>query len=76
MKMYYKISPILMVTGFALLALGVFMSMSHLQRYAYAFVGLGLILYIVGRIGIYFTPKMSKEFEESTEDKEENKVEI
>ena len=67
MKVYYKISPILMIIGFVLLAGGVFMSMSHLQRSAYVLVGLGLILYIVGRIGTYFAPKKLREIEEDRE---------
>ncbi|MDR0304023.1 MAG: hypothetical protein LBH98_04530 [Chitinispirillales bacterium] len=60
MKLYYKISPILMFIGFAVLAVGVILSMSYYSRITYVLVGFGFITYIVGRIGIHLTPKNVK----------------
>jgi uncharacterized membrane protein YuzA (DUF378 family) len=73
MKTYHKISPILMTIGFISLASGVFMSMSAWQTAAYILVGFGLILYVVGRIGIYFAPKKTRETEPEKEDGIETK---
>lgn len=75
MKMYYRISPILMTVGFVILAAGVFLSMSYWQRLAYILVGFGLILYIVGRIGIHFAKNNTPEIE-SGKDKKEDTEEI
>ncbi len=77
MKLYCKISPILMIIGFIVLLAGVIMSMSYSQTAAYILAGLGLIVYIVGRIGVYFTPKTAAKTENSGEakpdtNKEEN----
>jgi len=65
MKFFCKISPILMLVGFASLAVGVFLSMSHYLQVAYTLVGIGLILYIAGRIGVHFTPKVIKKDSET-----------
>jgi uncharacterized membrane protein len=58
MNSYRKISPFLMMIGFLMLAGGVFLSMSAAYKTAaYIIVGLGLITYIVGRVGVYFSTK-------------------
>jgi len=89
MSIYQKAAPILMVIGFLSLAAGVALSIQirHV-RAAYVLVAIGLILYIIGRIGVYFTPKTgvekdndADEEEEKDEDKtidetERNKIEI
>jgi uncharacterized membrane protein len=65
MKLYHKISPVLMFLGFALLAIGVFLAMSYYnQRFVYTFVVAGLILQIFGRIGVHFIPKKTEEKED------------
>jgi len=73
MNLYYKISPILMIIGFVVLAVGVFLSMSH-RTASFALAGLGLTLYIIGRIGMHFAPKKTTQIEtiadEDTETKE------
>jgi hypothetical protein len=57
-----------MFVGFIALAAGVIMSMSYYSsRLMYVLVGLGLILYIIGRIGIHFTPKPVKKEDENIE---------
>lgn len=62
MKLYRKISPVLMFIGFASLAVGVFLSMSYYLQTAYALVVIGFILYVIGRIGIHFaSSKIEKE---------------
>jgi len=60
MRFFCKIAPILMLVGFVSLAVGVFLSMSYYLQAAYTLVGIGLILYIAGRIGVHFTPKAIK----------------
>ncbi|MCL1946479.1 MAG: hypothetical protein FWF51_04900 [Chitinivibrionia bacterium] len=90
MKIYQKSAPILMVIGFLSLAAGVVLSMQvqYGRTAASVLVALGLILYIIGRIGVYFTPKKNTERnndadedDDENEDKtinetEKNKIEI
>jgi phosphotransferase system glucose/maltose/N-acetylglucosamine-specific IIC component len=76
-----------MIIGFISLAAGVLLStqlpLSYRAMY-YALVAFGLIIYIVGRIGMYFTPKKEiKETEteeepevKTVEETEKNKIEI
>ena len=67
MKFFCKISPVLMLVGFASLAVGVFLSTFYHLQIAYTLVGIGLVLYVAGRIGVHFTPKVIKKDSE-TED--------
>jgi len=89
MKLYQKSAPILMVTGFLSLIAGVALSIQlQYVRAAYVFVAIGLILYIIGRIGVYFTPKKAAETygqtsetdgngkSETIDETEKNKIEI
>lgn len=62
-----------MAIGFIVLAAGVFLSMSH-KTASFALAGLGLILYIIGRIGMHFAPRKTTQIgtvaDEDTEQKE------